>query len=110
TALHDGISYLLGGRTGLLVEGFKTNAASETFWLPFTTSVRNWLWDVKHFPSAYIAVGDAATVMTSLDGIDWAQEFVPNSVANTVFLGVGGRTNLAVAVGSGGTIMLSQDT
>src|SRR5262249_15186351 len=58
TALHDGISYLLGGRTGMLVEGFKTNATSETFWLPFTTSVRDWLWDVRHFPSAYISVGD----------------------------------------------------
>jgi hypothetical protein len=110
SALRDGTNYVLGGRTGVLVQGFKTNPTSETLWLPFTTSVRNWLWDVKHFPSAYIGVGDAATVVTSLDGIDWAQEFVPDSVANSVFLGVGGRTNLAVAVGSAGTIMLSQDT
>ncbi|MCI0539574.1 MAG: hypothetical protein L0Z50_30560 [Verrucomicrobiales bacterium] len=110
SALHGGASYLVGGRTGLLVEGFKTNATSETVWLPFTASVRNWLWDVKHFPSAYITVGDAAAVLTSLDGFDWAQEFVPPTVGNAVFLGVGGRTNLAVAVGSGGTIMLSHDT
>jgi len=110
SALHDGVSYVAGGRTGVLVEGFKTNANSETFWLPFTSSVRNWLWDVKHFPSAYIAVGDAATVLSSLDGIRWAQESVPNAAANAVLLGVGGRTNLAVAVGSGGTVILSHDT
>jgi hypothetical protein len=106
---NDGASYLLGGRTGMFIEGFKTNATSATFWLPFVSSTRNWLWDLKAFPSALVAVGDGATVMTSLDGVSWAQESLPTAPAGTVFLGVGGRTNLAVAVGTAGTIMLSHD-
>ena len=110
SGFHDGTSYLVGGRTGVLVEGFKTNATSQTFWLPFDSSLRSWLWDVKHFPNLYITVGDQATVMSSLDGIVWAQELVPDAAANSVLLGIGGWTNLAVAVGSGGTIIVSHDT
>jgi hypothetical protein len=110
SAVSDGEGYLIGGRTGMLVEGFKTNSTtSPTFWLPITDSLRNWLWDVKRFPELYIAVGDRATIMTSSDGVDWNVELPPSSTFDSVLLGVGGRTNLAVVVGSGGTILTSPD-
>src|SRR5262249_1766467 len=35
---------------------------------------------------------------------------VPDSVTNTVFLGVGGTTNLLIAVGSEGAVILSPNT
>jgi len=43
------------------------------------------------------AVGDRATVVTSGNGIDWSLELVPDSVTNSIFLGVGGTTNLLLA-------------
>lgn len=109
SALWDGTSYLVAGRTGMLIEGFKTNATSSTIWLPFSDSVREWLWDVKRMPNLYLAVGDRATILTSLDGIQWDQELPPDSATNSIFLGVGGTTNLAVAVGNAGTIIYSRE-
>jgi len=59
----------------------------------------------------YVAVGDHARIMTSDNGIDWTTEAIPltNSVSatNTVFFGVGGTTNLLIAVGTKGSIALS---
>jgi hypothetical protein len=110
SALWDGTNYLLGGRTGMIVEGIKTNnTTSPTFWLPIAESLRNWLWDIKRMPGLYLTVGDRATIMSSLDGIDWVQELAPDSASGSILLGVGGSTNLAVAVGSGGTIIISPD-
>lgn len=110
SAAWGGQSFLLGGRTGMLVEGFKTNqTSSPTFWLPLNESPRNWLWDVKRFPEVYVAVGDSATIMTSVNGVEWTQEVPPETTFGEVFLGIGGRTNLAIAVGSAGTIVVSRD-
>jgi hypothetical protein len=110
SAVSDGSSFFIAGRTGIFVEGFKTNSTtSPTFWSSISESPRNWLWDIKRLNQVYIAVGDQATVMTSLDGISWDEEFVPDSAANSIFLGVGGKTNLAVAVGNGGTIITSPE-
>jgi hypothetical protein len=110
SSLWTGTNYLVAGRTGMMVESFKTNnTTSPTFWFPAADSLRNWLWDVKRMPSLYLAVGDRATIMSSLDGIEWQQELAPDSATNSIFLGVGGTTNLAVAVGSGGTIIISPD-
>jgi hypothetical protein len=107
SALWDGFSFLVGGRTGMLVEGFKTNSTSPTVWLPFSDSLRNWIWEIKHWPGLFIAAGDRATLMTSPDGITWDIELVPDSLQQSIFLGVGGRSNLAVVVGNAGSIMIS---
>ncbi len=62
----------------------------------------------------YVTVGDSARIMTSDNGIDWAVEQVPstNSVTstNSAFFGVGGTTNLLIAVGTGGSVALSTNT
>ncbi len=109
SALWDNTSFVLGGRTGMMVEGFKTNASSPTIWLPLSDSPREWLWDTKRMPNLYIAVGDRATILTSIDGQNWAQELPADFLTDTVFLGIGGSTDLAVAVGSGGSMMVSPD-
>jgi hypothetical protein len=107
SSLWDGSLFLLGGRTGLTLEGFKTNAASPTVWVDRHDALRNWIWDVTRTPEFYIAVGDRATVMTSENGIDWNLELVPDSLASAIFLGVGGTTNLFLAVGNQGRAMIS---
>src|SRR5260221_107562 len=80
-------------------------------WTTSRPSPRDWLWQVTAAASLYIAVGDHARVMTSGDGIVWTPEVVPytNSVTatNTVFFGVGGTTNLLLAVGNKGSLALS---
>jgi hypothetical protein len=58
-------------------------------------------------PEFYITVGFHGTVMTSADGIDWSLELVPASVTNTTFYGVGGNTNLLLACGDNGNVILS---
>src|SRR5207244_2377431 len=53
---------------------------------------------------------DFGTIMTSGNGVDWALELTPGLMTNTTFLGVGGTTNLLLAVGSGGNIIVSPNT
>jgi hypothetical protein len=100
--------FLLCGRSGMMVEGnlLTSNLAA---WIEFSDSPRNWLWDVKRFPELYLAVGDRATILSSLEGMVWDTEVPPLPGTDSVFLGIGGRTNLAVAVGSAGTIIISPD-
>jgi hypothetical protein len=98
--------FLLGGRTGFLVEGYKTNS-NPYFWIPSFESVRSWLFDVTYASNLFVAVGDHATVMTSANGVRWNLELVPPSVTNSIFLGVGGTTNLLVAVGNQGSLIIS---
>jgi hypothetical protein len=98
--------FSIAGRTGLMAEGYKTNG-SAFYWLVPQDAPRHLLWEVTHATNLYVAVGDRATVMTSGDGVNWAQELVPPSVTNSILLGVGGTTNLLVAVGDQGTIMIS---
>jgi len=98
--------FLIAGRTGLMAEGYQVNG-DPYFWLPSSASIRNWLWDVVWIPNLYVAVGDLATVMTSGNGVDWSPEFVPDAMTNSIFLGVGGTTNLLVAVGNQGSLMIS---
>ena len=109
-AQWEGSLFLLSGRSGMLVEGFKTNAASAFLWLDRFRSVRNWLWELKRLPGFYVTVGFHGTVMTSVDGIDWSLELVPSSVTNTTFYGVGGNTNLLMACGDNGKVILSPST
>src|SRR5262249_15252350 len=76
-------------------------------WFALSDSTRNLMWDIKHFPNLFLAVGDLATILSSSDGFSWSTELPPDAATNSIFLGIGGKTNLAVAVGSGGTIITS---
>ncbi len=107
SVLADRSGFLLGGRSGLLVDGFRTNALSDYFWLPNSDSPRNWLWDLQRVGPLFVAVGDLATLLTSTNGVLWNLEATPTSTTNAVFLGVGGSTNLLVAVGTAGHIVAS---
>jgi hypothetical protein len=98
--------WLVAGRTGLLIEGTATNGGDYT-WQLSPDSSHAWLWDVTVQNGIYVAVGDLATIQTSLDGILWAREVVPVPHTNTVLLGVGGTTNLLLAVGNEGNVLFS---
>lgn len=108
-AVWDGARYLVGGRTGVLVESFRTNAlpwTGLTFWFRGDESPRNWLWEVAHVGGTYLAVGDQSTVLSSANGVNWDPEGTP-STTEVVFYGVGGSTDQALLVGSLGTVMRS---
>jgi hypothetical protein len=106
TALGWDGFFLIAGQGGMQSEGYQ-NGTQPYFWLTPYASIRNWLWDVMRLPSFYVTVGDYGTVMTSGNGVDWSLELVPAGVTNTTFLGVGGNTNLLLAVGDSGTIIYS---
>jgi hypothetical protein len=98
--------FLIAGRTGLQSEGYQV-LNQPYFWLTPYDSIRNWLWDVMRLPGFYITVGDYGTVMTSGNGVDWTLELAPQEAANTTLLGIGGNTNLLVAVGDSGSVIYS---
>lgn len=100
--------YMVAGRSGLLVAGTRTNGAGLYDWQPQPDSSHAWLWDVTVQKGIYVAVGDLATILTSLDGILWAREVVPVPRTNTVLLGVGGTTHLLLAVGNAGNVLISR--
>ncbi len=110
-AVHDGTDFWAGGRTGMLVQGAKTNILSlDHVWTPISNSPRYWLWDVTRAGNLYAAVGDHGTILTSGDGATWNWEYVPNTVSNTVFLGLGGHRDELVAVGNNGAILYSTNS
>lgn len=98
--------FLIAGRTGLQAEGYQVNEAPY-FWLTPNDSVRNWLWDAMRLPGFYVTVGDYGTVLTSGNGVDWTLEYVPPAATNATLFGVGGNTNLLLAVGDSGTVLYS---
>jgi hypothetical protein len=101
-------SWLVAGRTGLLFEGSRTNGASRYTWQPSPEdSSHAWLWDVTVQRGIYVAAGDLATILTSIDGILWAREVVSVPHTNVVLLGVGGTTNLLVTAGNAGNVLIS---
>jgi hypothetical protein len=101
--------YLMSGVDGFTVSGVEVD--TNYFWTPLDDSNRSWLWQMTTNAGLYIAVGVNATIMTSDDGVNWNTEAVPFtngvSVTNTVFFGVGGDTNLLLAVGNAGATLLS---
>jgi hypothetical protein len=102
-------TWLIAGRTGLLLEGSRTNSAGPYTWQPSPDdSSHAWLWDVTIQRGIYVAVGDLATIQTSLDGILWAREVVPLPHTNVVLLGVGGTSNLLLAAGNAGNVLISR--
>ena len=107
SASWQGSLHFIAGRSGMMLEGIKTNAAAPTLWTQREVPLRNWLWDVLRLPEFYVATGDRGTVMTSVDGVNWELELVPDAATNSVLLGLGGTTNGLVAAGSGGRILFS---
>lgn len=101
--------YELAGYDGMLVQSSVANGGYS--WNTPYYSARDWLWQVTSTPGFYVAVGDNARIMTSENGAQWAIEEVPltNSVSltNTVFLCVGGTTNLLIAAGNQGSLAVS---
>jgi hypothetical protein len=107
TALWDGAEFFVGGRSGLVVEAFKTNSTSATLFVESSPSPRYWLWDILRSADFYVSVGNAGTIMTSENGAKWNVESVPDAKQNSYLLGIGGSPNLLVAVGNAGTILTS---
>ena len=106
-------SYRLGGDDGMMVAG--TPSTNSTYsWQMQYDSPRNLLWQATVVNGLYVAVGDYATIMTSDNGGDWSIEALPQtnsvSLTNTVFLCVGGSTNLLIAAGTSGSLAISPNT
>jgi hypothetical protein len=103
--------FLLGGRTGMLVDSVRDEEDDEyLYWFSADDSVRNWLWDINRVGDLMVTVGDHATVLTSRDGVLWNLEVVPESATESILLGVGGTTNLLVAVGNHGQLLTSHNS
>jgi len=99
---------VLSGRSGRILEGFTTNGI-ELAWVERRDSVRTWLFEVARGGDGYVAVGDLATILTSLNGIEWNLEAVPNPATNSILLGVGGSSNMLIAAGNKGTLLYSPE-
>jgi hypothetical protein len=101
--------YLLGGRSGMTVEGFRPDPMQPEFaWINRQPSFRDWLWEVQKLPDLLVTVGDRGTIATSIDGVRWNLEVVPESAFNRVLLGVGGNAARGlVAAGNQGTLLYS---
>lgn len=104
----DGDTFLVSGRTGMLVESLDFGSNDELLWFETFGSPRDWLWEIKALPDQYLAVGDRGTILSSANGITWYREGVPTGLENTLLLGVGGNTNLVVVAGSEGRLMWSK--
>jgi hypothetical protein len=98
--------FLIAGQSGMQSEGYQTNGLPSV-WLSPYNSIRHWLWDLTYLPGLYVSVGDFGTILTSGNGVDWALELPPVSVTNSTFLGIGGSTNLLVAAGDAGSLIIS---
>lgn len=101
--------YEIAGYDGMLVQSSVTDGSYS--WTTPDYSPRDWLWQVIEISGIYIAVGDNSRIMTSPNGADWAIEEVPTtnsvSLTNTVFLCVGGSTNLLISAGNQGSFAVS---
>ncbi|MCW5559366.1 MAG: hypothetical protein KIT22_16240, partial [Verrucomicrobiae bacterium] len=131
-AISDGHEYVLGGRTGLTVNGLPSASdPNATDWLPFPSPPREWLFDIvantavstnvtvrmegdlPRYESEvvtndfYTAVGDLGTLMTSESGVSWDTVEAPANALDHVYLAVASSPAGMVAVGSGGLISFS---
>lgn len=110
-SLETSDKYLLGGRTGMLVDSVRDeDDDAYLYWFSADDSVRNWLWDINRADDLMVTVGDHATVLTSRDGAAWNLEVVPESMTDAILLGVGGNTNMLVAAGNRGHLMTSHNS
>lgn len=97
--------FLLGGSTGFLCIGSKTN--NTFYWSVPYNSVRQWIWDISSDGGFYMAVGNNGLLMSSENGVLWTVELTPLTATNSILLGIGGDTNMLIAVGSQGTVIYS---
>ncbi len=109
SSLWDGRLFLLGGRAGLMVEGFRTNQTAPLNWYSNIQPTRSWLWAITRTPEFYAAVGANGTIVTSENGLEWNREAVPSVFRGEVLLGIGGNTNRLLATGSRGTALQSMN-
>lgn len=107
SALWDGRLFLLGGRTGMKVEGFRTNAAAPIEWFSDTQPARHWLWSLTRQGDVFAAAGAEGAILTSLDGVAWSREVVPAAAQSEILLGIGGNSSALVAAGSAGMLLVS---
>ncbi|MDX1950738.1 MAG: hypothetical protein SFY81_01060 [Verrucomicrobiota bacterium] len=107
SSLWEGRLYLVGGRSGLVIEGFRTNSASPFTWVSRSDSPRDWFWSTVYQNDQYTAVGANGLIMASENGVDWIQAAVPPAAETNILLGVNGTTNLLIAVGTDGLIFHS---
>lgn len=129
SALWDGSRFLLGGRAGLLVQG--TRQSFSYNWTPYSSPTRSWLWDAavasatgtnvsaslvngsvvlstnRTTNTFYSAVGQGPVLLQSDNGISWLTALAPASASGVVYLGVAGRQDKLLAVGTGGSIAIS---
>ncbi len=128
--LWNGTEMVLGGRTGALYRGRRSGFGFN--WVSDFPEGRPWLFDlaarsalgtnitpifvqssIQFTTNAttntfYSAAGEGATLLQSDDGRTWQSAAGPDYPGTLpVFLGVGGRESLLVAVGSGGNLAYS---
>jgi len=104
-AWFDGAETLVGGRSGMFLEGFHAAGSSTNSWLNDSDVPRNWIWSLTHAGEIYAACGERGGIFTSTDGFRFDQEVVPTTA---LLEGIGGTSNLLVSVGASGTILYSQ--
>jgi hypothetical protein len=107
SSLWDGAEFLVGGRSGMFVEGFQPTNSASFAWLSDGDAPRNWLWGLCRMGGIYAACGEQGGIFTSLDGFRFDQEAVPASAATEILEGIGGTTNMLVSVGTGGVVLVS---
>ena len=107
TAHFDGSEFMTAGRSGMFVEGFRTNTTSEVTWFSSFESPRNWLWSLTAVDGIFAASGEQGGIFTSVDGFGFTQEVVPAAAEAEILEGIGGTTNFLVSVGTAGTILYS---
>jgi hypothetical protein len=108
-SVWDGERFLVSGRTGISIESLHTSlpgAPNLTLWFRHEESPRTWLWEVARIGHTYLAAGDRGTILSSASGADWSLES-SGVGADTVFYGIAGSTNVALAAGTGGAIARS---
>ncbi len=99
--------FLLAGRGGLLTEGRRGSETLPFAWAEIAPSIRPFLSEVAFQNGLFATIGQNGAILTSGDGVDWSLELVPRSVTNTTLLGIGGDSNLLVAVGTRGALLRS---
>src|SRR5438067_1596878 len=75
-------------------------------WTRQTGPTTNSLHSVAYGANGYVVVGEAGTVLTSLDGANWTPQTTPTTHP---LLGVAYGANRYVAVGEAGTVLTSPD-
>lgn len=110
SALPVGDSILLGGKSGVLIEGFWSDQTQEETWLHLDQAmIRPWFWDLKSLGDIIFAVGNQSSIASSVNGIDWTQEFPPAAIENEFLMGIEGNRSTLVAAGTAGTLLYSKN-